>query len=246
MNSAMKMAIAVAAVVVAIAGISLLPGSGIGPAGSTPSPTASPSAVPLPATGALVAGTYYIPTGPVTPARITFTVPAGWSTSEQFVYKNRGGPVASIPPDGLPGYRLFTPWIVSHVYADVCHWQGTLVAAGTTVDQLVSVLKAQKGRVVTDPTDVTLGGFPAKRIQLTVAADLEIATCDDGIVRFWPDPGPDESGGMCCSPAGSIDVVYVVDVPGQPFTVTARHQQDTTATELAELDAIVASIKIGP
>ena len=59
-------------------------------------------------------------------------------------------------------------------------------------------------------------------------------------------PGPDESGGLCCTDVGSTDVVYVVDVAGNRFAVVARHQASSSAEELAELEAIVASIMIEP
>jgi hypothetical protein len=88
---------------------------------------------------------------------------------------------------------------------------------------------AQKGRVASAATDVTLGGFPAKRIKLTVPADLDVTKCDGGFIRFWPVAGLDESGGLCCTAVGSTDVVYVVDVAG--FAVVARHQASSSAEE---------------
>ena len=71
-------------------------------------------------------------------------------------------------------------------------------------------------------------------------------SCDGGILRFWPDPGPDTSRGMCCSRAGSTDVVYIVDVDGERLPVIARHMLDSSEQALAELDEIVSSIQIDP
>ena len=243
--------------VVAIVGFAALtvftpgtsPGSGPTPAPSaTLAPTPSPSL--LPAAGALEPGTYdwiayYTPVGG---ARFTVTVPEGWATAEGgvFVYRNCGAAAASMPPFTGSGEVLLAIWTVSHVYTDACHHDATLVDAGTTIDELASLLVAQKGRVASAATDVTLGGFPAKRIELTVPADLDVTKCDGGIIRFWPDPGPDESGGLCCTAGGSTDVVYVVDVAGDRFAVVARHQASSSAEELAELQAIVDSIKIEP
>ena len=206
-------------------------------------------AMPLPSDGALQPGTYYIPEGPVTPGRFTFTVPAGWTTEEAFVTKD-ADPSTDLSKRDL----LLVTWIVSHIYADSCNWQGTSVdvggAAGFTVptaDQLTNALVAQRGRIASPPTDVTLGGFPAKRIELTIPADLDIAaTCDDGYMRFWPGTGGSESGGLCCSAAGSTDVVYVVDVDGHTFAVVARHTATSSAQDRAELDALVESIRIDP
>ena len=47
---------------------------------------------------------------------------------------------------------------------------------------------------------VTIGGLAATKVTFTLDAAFDAGTCDttpsgDGIVRLWPDPGPDESGG---------------------------------------------------
>jgi hypothetical protein len=187
--------------------------------------------------GDLDPGMYSIPAGRITPARFTFIVPAGWSTEEGFVRKHTGA------ADEV----LLVTWIVTHAYTDMCQWNGALVDAGTTPEQLMSILVTQ-GRVASAVSDVKLGGFPAKRVELTVPADLDVTTCDSGAsgrsIRFWPDPGPDEGGGLCCSAVGSTDVVYVVDAAGKRFAVVARHRPGSSAEDIAELEAIVASIRI--
>jgi hypothetical protein len=223
----------------------------VGGPGPSSTPIASSRVTPspslLPATGALEPGTYYRGAG-FYPGGVafTFTVPEGWATTEggSFVYRE-SSPRPRDPYAG-PGEVLLASWTVSHVYTDACHHQSTLVDAGTTTDELASLLVAQKGRVASAATDVTLGGFPAKRIELTVPADLDVTKCDGGFIRFWPNPGPDESGGLCCTDVGSTDVVYVVDVVGNRLAVVARHQASSSAEELAELEAIVASIMIEP
>ena len=195
--------------------------------------------VPLRSFGSLDPGTYYIPEGPLSPGRFTFTVPAGWATAEGFVTKDLD-PSTSVDARDV----VLVTWFVSHVYADSCSWRGTSTDVGTTVDDLASALLAQQGRVASAPTDVVLGGFPARRIELTVPADLDVATCDGGFMRFWPLQGGNENGGFCCSAAGSTDVVYAVDVDGNTFAVVARYTATSTAQDRAELDAIVESIRI--
>ena len=247
MNIATRMAVAAAAVVaVAVVGFNLLPRAGNGGPGAstTPAPTASPSPSLLPATGALDPGAYYAPVGPDNSARMSFTVPAGWSTMDGFIYKDRGSVAPAYAPGGGPGDVEFFTWVVSHIYGDACHWQGSLVDVGSTVDELVIALRAQKSRVASTLTDVMLGGLTAKQVELTTPSDLDLSTCDRSVVSFWPDPGPDVSGGLCCTLAGSTDVVYVVDVAGSRLVVVARHQADSTAADIAELGAAVASIKI--
>lgn len=204
------------------------------PPSTPPSPTAA--AVRLPA-GDLAAGRYYLDDRRYTNAsRLTFTVPAGW-TAEDYgeLYKDRGE----------PGEVKFITWVLTHIFSDACQW-GTLVDVGTTVDELATALVEQEGREASAPTSVTVGGFPAKRIELTVPADLDTATCTNGVLRSWPAPGPDLSDGDCCYPAGSTDWVYVVDVSGNRLVVVARHNRGSSAENLAELQGIVDSIEIEP
>lgn len=200
------------------------------------------AAMPLPSTGSLDPGTYFIPEGPLTPGRFTFTVPEGWATDGGWVTKNLDG--EPLLPNSVTNNVLLVTYFVTHVYTDICNWEGTMVDVGTTVVELARALLAQEGRISSGATVVALGGFPAQRVELTVPADLDSASCDSGIIRFWPDPGPNESGGVCCAPAGTTDVVYVVDVDGNTFVVVARHTAISSAQDRAELDEIVASIKI--
>lgn len=234
-------AAAVALAVVTVVGINVLgTGPGVGAPDPTPSPSPSPTAspVPLPPSGALEPGTYTIDDRSFTQAtHFIVTVPAGWATSEPFIVKK----------EGQEGEVGLTTWVVSHVYSDSCqHTTDTLVDVGTSPDKLVSALVALKNRVVSQPTDVTIGGFPAKRLELSLPAGLDVSTCTFAAIKNWPDPGPDESGGLCCGGSGFVDVVYVVDINGKALAVVARHLPGSSAQDLAELQAIVDSIRIEP
>jgi hypothetical protein len=244
---------AAALIVVVLAGVAVRPGAtgvvapGTSPtpsASSTPSPVASPSARLLPRFGALDAGTYVIPAGSLTPARLTLTVPPGWATDDGFITKGPPRPGSQDRGSFFNERVLLTTWRVTHVYSDVCR-DRVLISAGTTADSIVAALASQTGRTVTGPTSTTLGDVAAQRLVMTLPMDIDPAGCDGGIIRFWPDPGPDENGGLCCSAPGSTDVVYVVDARTiQPLVVVARHQLDTTAADLAELNAVVSSIEV--
>jgi hypothetical protein len=261
MSNLTRVALVAAAVVAVVIGaIRLLPTTS-GPGGPLPSvaPSPSPSATPsgsaapsaallTPGTlctnscrvGSLEPGTYTLePSVSGTPVTMSFTVPAaGWSVDGGgFVTKHAGE----------PGEVFFTSWVVSHVFSDVCAWVGEskLVAAGTTSAQLAAALTAQKNRVVSPTTDITLGGFPAKRIELTQPAGLDTSTCTDGNLRAWPDPGPDMGGGMCCFPKDSIDDLSIADVNGKRSVIIARHQPGSSAADVAELNAIVDSVRFG-
>jgi hypothetical protein len=249
---------------------------GLGPtAVPTATPTAVPSASPSPGakstassspavispgticsltsclTGSLEAGTYSFAGGPlstaaVTPADVTFTVPAGWTTDSGYVSK--GGTTPGTDLGHLGTHEVFfATFPITNVFADACHWTTTLVSAGTTVDHLTSLLIAQKGgRVASAPTNVTLGGLPAKRIQFTVPSSVQLESCDSGVglLHFWPDPGGTSDGGNCCSPFGSLDVVYVLRVAGEDLIVLTREAVGATRPDVDELMGILASMRI--
>jgi hypothetical protein len=247
MSNLVRIAFAAAVVgAIALAWVNFGPRQGGVGTAPTPIPTQSPSPSPttagLPATslvnltGSLAPGTYSYPAGSWTPVRITFAVPAGWSADDSgFVTKHAGA------ADEV----VFAGWQVTHVFTDACHHEdNTLVSAGTTITELASALTAQKGRVASATTDVTVGGFPAKRLELTVPADVDISTCVNGVVRPWPDPGPDLSGGYSFVPVGSIDQESIVDASGNRLVFIARHMPGSSAADQAELQSIVDSIAI--
>ncbi|MBA2720517.1 MAG: hypothetical protein H0U52_14940 [Chloroflexi bacterium] len=57
----------------------------------------------------------------------------------------------------------------------------------------------------------------------------------------WP-----RTGGLCCGGPGHVDVVCVVDINGKTLAVVARHLPGSTRQDLAELQALVDSIRIEP
>ena len=237
-------AAAAALVAVAVIGFNVLPRqSGVGTPNTTPtpSPTASPSPIAspvlLPASGSLEPGTYTNDDRRYTQAtHLLVTVPAGWTSSDPFIAKKRD----------QPGEVGLTTWVVTHLYTDSCqHTTDTLVEVGTSPDKLVTALVALKSRVVSAATDATIGGFPAKRLELSVPVGLDVSTCLYGAIKNWPD-GADESGGLCCGGPEFVDVVYVVDINGKSLAVVARQHPDSSAQDLAEPHAIVDSIQIDP
>lgn len=182
--------------------------------------------------GGLDPGTYSFDTGTVTPARLSFTVPAGWATTEGFV--NKGAET--------PGEVQFSTWEVTHIFADACNDDFGTIDVGTTIDQLASALAAQQGHSSSAVTDVTVGDLPAKRIEMTLAA----RGCSSGVARIWPGPGPDLNSGYCCMAAGATETVYAVAIGDERLVIAARHLPGSSATDLAELEAVIDSIAIEP
>jgi len=220
---------------------------------ATPSPTVTATPGELPAAAELAPGTYfmrnpYIDQDPVRSCvrgcadyrRITFTLPDGWATRDGLVYKHMD----------QPGEVAFSAWTPDQVYDDPCHWQGSALSPlldihdHTRVPALGSTaLENQVGRDASAPSGVTLGGQLALRIELSIPAELELPACDSGEFRSWSEWDVVDGGNSHHAP-GQIDVVYIVDVDRRPLVIDASHMPETSAEDLAELEGILASIRI--
>ena len=245
MSNLTRVALVAAAVVAVVIGaIRLLPAAS-GPGTLAPTPTASPTPIPLPRSA-------FAPSGPLDPGMyrfdntagsylsdpatfFTFTVPAGWeSDSEVSVWKH----------PHQTGEVDFEAWDVTHVFTDACVWtSAAMPAAGATAADLANQLAAQKYRIASPITDVVVGGVPAKRVEFTNDPALDATPCSNGVIRLWPGAGPDTNGGQCCFLARSIDQMTIVDRHGRHLVIIARHQPGATAADVAELNAVVDSIR---
>ena len=245
LNNVVKVLIAAAAVVaVAFVGLSFLPRQdGVGSPSQSPSPTRTPStppsASPGVAVGNLQPGTYRIGDPSVTTVPYTFTVPAGWT--------GRGDGDISRNAEQSDEVH-FTPAIVTHVYTDACKSEGTLTPVGPTVDDLVRALVDQVGSEVSTPVDVTLGGYPAKRIDVSIPAELDVATCrhPGELIQIWADV--DEQGffAIPANPPGLASPLYIADVAGTRVVMFGGGGPDASASDLAELQAVLDSITFEP
>jgi hypothetical protein len=246
MNSYAKLAIAAAAtVVVAIAGIQLLPGA-TSPGGqptASPSPTASPTSTPEPSlspltTRSLSPGRYALDwSGPPT----SLEVPAGWTG----LALGQGTEAVRKDDDAVEVGWGGWPRPITHVYTDACQTRSDLEPVDGTLQGLVDALDAQ---VSTDATitDVTLGGNPAKRVDLTPSPGIEEVVCqtgDAGLLEIWA--APTEAGLWALIP-GARGIVHVLEIDGELVVFTGITGPGTSASDLAELEAVIASTRIGP
>jgi hypothetical protein len=251
MSKIVPIGLGAAAVVVAVVvGTQLLRPASPGGVGAAPSASAAPSRMPsatarpsvaAPSSampiGKLDPGTHRIDVPSRTLVPFAFTVPAGWN--------GRDDGEISKDPDGL--LNLY-PWIVTHVYPDACKSEGTLTAIGPTVDDLVRALVDQAGSDASTPVDVTLGGYPAKRINMSVPAALDTSTCSNPglLIQIWADETETGWFAIPVDPAGVVSSVYIADVNGERVVIVTTRQPNTSASDIAELQAIVDSITFEP
>ena len=225
------------------------------PATPAPVPTTSPAGVqspspsplPLP-TGSLVPGTTYQITDRccVGPAGVFLSAPAGWWTFDPiFIGKNVLGDPELY--DILLGASL-----AGNVYTGGCQWHGTALdpPVGPTVDDLATALVAHGGPGTAAPADVTIGGRPGKKVELSMPADVDFATCDrqDGYPVFgrWSPPDAPSVAAPVTYGNGQHNTVYIVDVDGTRQVIYTMYLPGTSAENLAELEQIVESIRFEP
>jgi hypothetical protein len=243
MNNIVRFGLAAAAVIlVALVGIYLVGGSNVAsPPEATPSPTQTPAptpaAIPLVPTGALDAGTYLMPM-PYGGTAFAFTLLSGWENppGDGFIRKNRDSTSVLETTTGVN----FAAWQIDAVYADACQAAGTDEPVDETVTALATALASQAGRETSGPADTVLDGYPTQVVELIAPDDL--SECG-GNLRTWPGLNGDEDSGWPAGP-GQTDTVYIMDIDGTRLVIVATHWADTAATDLAELEEVVASIQI--
>jgi hypothetical protein len=180
---------------------------------------------------------------------VAFTVPSGWSWDGRALTKSAGNRSVAASISFYAG--------PVDVYADPCRWSGASSATRVqlaSADALMTALGAQLARDPSPPVDrsadslTVAGNWPGKAVNLTVPAELDLSSCDQGQFRSW---GPDARLRVN-EGAGEHDLVWAVDlqgngvsVPGEMLIIDAGTFPDTPLDVVAEVDRILASIKTG-
>jgi hypothetical protein len=212
-------------------------------------PTATPEPTPSPSTAA---GTSYVIADGQEPIpedaypALTVTAPAGWSIDGGTgVLTSR----TADPPNGafIMTFAEREYWI----YGDPCQWSTTRPDAPvTTVDEVVAALTAQVSRDATDPVDIPIDGYSGTSLTLHVPDDAAFDQCDEGTFGYWATIDP-EYGDDGVSPSryaqapGQTDTLYILDLDGVVMIIDTSFYPETSAEDVAALDAIVQSGTFG-
>jgi len=225
---------ALAAVAILVVGALWLGRPAPGGVGGAPTATAEPRA--MPSAGLLEPGMYRIADPAFTPVDLVVTMPAGWV---------RSGFGTLAKHARTPMEVGLAPDVVTHVYGDACDAEGTGAEVGPTVDDLVAALLAQQNVDVTGPTSVTIGGYPAQRLDLRPPPALDLGTCSEAqpVIRIWSNQ---TANVVFMLAAGHSASVYVAEVDGQRVVLATDTGPEATVADVAERDAIVDSIRIEP
>ena len=250
MNNSLRIGLAAAAVVViAFIGYQLVSGSNVGGPGpaETPTPlptgTAAPSPAPaadFPPAGALAIGRHALIRGGVP---FSFELPtADWSSSgNPWINKDAG-----VTPEGAA--MLFWNPDPDNVFADPCARTALSPPAGPTAADLAAAMSSVPGTdLVSGPSDVTVGGYPAKLVVLTVRED--IACSPTGLYLWYFE---DEAGELCggelvcgryATALGDTIRVWIVDVDGERIVIEGETYRGAGPEVEQEIQQIVASIR---
>lgn len=235
MNGFTKFLIAAAAVIaIAVVGVTILPRTS-GPGGMQPSPTPGPAATPsttptevsrLPNAGPIEAGTYLLGATPV-----QITVPSGWDAGFGGfdIRKHRDQPNEV----GLASFDDI------RVFRDACATAGTPPATGVNAEDLVAALRAQDNSNISEPVAITVDGHSGVRVDITVPVGLDVAGCTDGRLRVWQD-----RAGYLTLLQPETAPVFVLQTPSGRIVFGTGHGPEASDADLAELDAIIASMVI--
>jgi hypothetical protein len=253
MNAWLKIGVGMAAVVlIAVVGYSMLPapdGASGGPAATAPSsaipsPNATPSSTPTPVTGnvaspatyvwprQLAAGTYTTTFLWQLPFELTFTVPDGWESRDVEIIRD---PVISLAVH-----------LVGDAYADPCDNALLDPPLGPSVDDLATALASLPGVDATSPVPVQFDrNTTGKYVEFDVPADA----CGGAVFRLWHDP---EGVYRVDVPKGPPEWwaerphnrVWILDVDGTRLVISALSSPEATEADLAELQAVVDSLRI--
>ena len=244
------------ALLVALAGCA--PGTGSSaPRTSAPPTPSEPSPTPtvqdimeLAPFAPLEPGTYSIdPDGdPSTPLRVVYEVPAeGWSMWIGAV---------KFADDGHVGVSIST---VTNLVRDGCRdhsWADPPV--GPSVDDLAAALAdLAPFRVTSPPKDVTIYGYSGKHLELTVpdlpvvgqGDDRRFAGCEEGTLKSWVgfvDRAEEGDAFYGYSEPGHTEDFWILDIEGTRLMIEANWSPDSPRKDVAEMRAILDSIRIEP
>ena len=198
--------------------------------------TSVPPSSSIPAgTGPIEPGTYRIPKSAWSDVDFTVTFPEGWTAQYGHAYHKHPD-----TDDELTFYSV----VVDGIYADPCvNEGGALIEVGPTVDDLAEALLRQPGPMKSGPVDTTLGGYPAKRIDLTVPKGFDLSACNvKGIgLQIWYSPPADKYFVLLQSEIASV---YILDVNGQRQVFLTGHSSAASQEDVRELQTVLDSIRI--
>jgi hypothetical protein len=242
MNTYAKLAIAaVAVVVVAVVGINLVSGSG-GRSGSAASPSPTPTPTPTPSpSGSPAAG--FPPSGELAVGRHSMTlagvplsigVPtSGWVSNGSWGIDRSTG----VTPDGA-GFIFWVDATPVGVFADPCANRKAPPIGASAAGLAAAVARVPGTDLVSGPSDVTVGGYPAKHVVITIREDIG---CVPESFNLWYAPREDLA--RYATQLGSTIRVWIVDVGGKLVWIDGETYKGAGPEPGQQIQQIIDSIQ---
>jgi hypothetical protein len=208
---------------------------GSSPAASTPvASTLPPAADPAPHTP-VVAGTYLLPASGWSVRDVTLTLPSGWTVQYGHVFGKNGDVVSS--------ELAIYPVLVDELFADPCRGDVGDIIAVTAADDLGSLLLERASEFVTGRTETTLSGFPAVRYDMSIPEGYPLSRCTYGDigVQIWHSTTAKKYFALLREGKASV---YIIAIDGRQQVVLTQQGPSSPPEEVAELEAILDSIRI--
>lgn len=229
-NTVRLLAAAAAVVVVALLGYQLLIAPSVG--GPAPTEQLSPTDGPSPAaTPAAAVHTNFTAAG--SDVVISLDLPDGWTTCCEGDVQFAAIRSTTSKPNGMSVYF----YAVGNTYADPCAHVLLSPAVGPTVEDLVVALGQLPNETATAPADDTIGGLPARYLEITADDPLP---CAPNQFFIWDGPQGEQNWAQG---GGQIVRTWVLEVNGTRITVSALRYSTSTAAAIAEQQAVLDSIR---
>jgi len=181
-----------------------------------------------------------------TPLRVVYDVPSeGWSQWFGAV-KSAADEIGHVAVSIITVTNVVRHGCRDHSPADP--------PVGPTVDDLATALaNLAPFRMTSPPSDVTIYGYRGKHLELTVPdlpvegdpADLRFVGCVDGDLYSWISRLNDGPFYGYTGP-GYREEFWILDVEGTRLVIVAQRSKGSPREDLAELRAILHSIRIEP
>ena len=210
------------------------PSGTVGPPTATTPASSQPARLPGEAS-VVPPGTYTIDPN----FGMTIDVPAGWATCCMGV----------ITKNDFAGI-LYGDISNVVVYADSCHWKSGGQSQPQGATAFAAAFAAQVPRNASAPKAVTVGGMPSVHVRVTVPAEQDMDAngnfvgCDQGQFISWGSASDPLDGRYHQAP-GQIDDLYLLDIDGRTYVFDVISGPDISASDKADLEAMLASLKIG-
>ena len=242
MNNVARIALAVAAVAVAIViGYQFLGAPNVGGPGPlpTPSPTPSPTAHPtptpraIPPAGALGVGRHdFILAG----VPLSIDIPStGWTTNGEFGMEKGG-----LTSPESAAFILWPDSAADNVFSDPCNQTQLSPPTGPSTAELAAAVATVPGiELVSGPTAVTVGGYPAQHVVIRVPDTIGCAPTD---FYLWYDNTNDENA-RYATQIGTVIYTWIIDVNGTIVWIDGETQPSSSAAAEQEVRQIVDSIR---